>query len=1155
MTTQNHNNNNVPTAVSDKVNFAVEEQNILSYWDTIKAFETSLEQSSSEKRPLYTFYDGPPFATGLPHYGHILAGTIKDVVTRYAHQTGYHVERRFGWDTHGLPVEHEIDNKLNIKSRDDVLKLVSQDGKLHGIAAYNHECRSIVQRYTREWESTVRRVGRWIDFKNSYKTMDISYMESVWWVFSQLYNKNLVYRGYKVMPYSTACTTPLSNFEANLNYKDVSDPAITVKFKVINITKHTDTYFLAWTTTPWTLPSNMALTVNPTMRYIKIQDKHNGQYYILMKALLDTIIPPKKQAKTKKQDTNKQDNDNADIAGVTASVKQVNVNDKNNNNTNTDKQATPTLPPHDDYTVIEEYDGIELRDIHYEPLFNYLYTSYKDTAFRVVTGDFVTADSGTGVVHCAPMFGEDDMNVCIANNIISKGSDLPMLVDDSGRFTDQATDFKQQYVKDADKNIVINLKQHNKVYKSGSIVHSYPFCWRSDTPLIYRAVPSWFVRVEQIKEQLIACNEQTHWVPEHVQVGRFANWLKDARDWAISRNRYWGTPLPIWTDEQQTEYIVVESVKQLSELSGVPIEQITDLHSDKIEHITIPSKKNPGTRLKRVELVFDCWFESGSMPYAQQHYPFEGDEANQRFMSEQFPADFVSEGLDQTRGWFYTLMVLSTALYNKPAFKHLICSGLVLAADGKKMSKRLKNYPDPLTVIDKYGADALRLYLISSPVVRAESLRFKEEGVFELVKTVFLPLYHAYRFCIENILRYNNTYNTTFALLSTTQQPNSDNLMDQWILASLSTLIEYVHTEMKAYRLYTVVPRLLYFIEQLTNWYVRTNRKRLKGSQNTRQDNEIALCVLTYVTYQVIRLLSPLIPFITESMYQNIKKLLPVNEQQDSIHYCMLPIIKQSHDITIERQVKCMQTVVELGRQARDNRKISMKRPLYSVTIVHKSQQYLDDCKRLHEYIEEELNVQNVYYSNDVSKYATLTATINKKLLGPKLGKSLAEYIKLIDKLTQDQLNELDSTGNITIKDTIFTKDEIETKLLYNGDTNINEAINGDVLVIVDTTFNNVLQQQYIARELANRVQQLRKTSGLSPSDPINAYIVSNDINIQNIIQQQQQYIQNILLLPLQYIDNENNLNSKLIGKNDIEVILDDDNKYNGSVILTQQTI
>ena len=655
-----------PDIVSERISFPSVESGILQYWDDINAFETSLQQSKAQNRPLYTFYDGPPFATGLPHYGHILAGTIKDVVTRYAQQCGYHVERRFGWDCHGLPVEHEIDTKFSIKSRDDVLKLVSSDKKLHGIAAYNNECRSIVQRYVSEWEATVKRVGRWIDFKSSYKTMDLPYMESVWWVFSQLYSKGLVYRGFKVMPYSTACTTPLSNFEANLNYKDVSDPAVFVTFPLL---LDTNTSLIAWTTTPWTLPSNMALTVNPNMMYVKVRDNKTNKQYIVMKARINEIYPVKKVKHTK-TDKKSSNNPTTDSALPAPQISNMKLDDK--------------LPSTDEYTVIDEFLGIQLKNQKYQPLFNYLYDS-NPQAFRIITGEFVTADSGTGVVHCAPMFGEDDMQVCLAEGIIMKGSDIPMPVDDSGRFTSLVIDFSGKHVKDADKHIIQYLKQHDRLHSSGSIVHSYPFCWRSDTPLIYRAVPSWFVSVETIKQQLIDCNSQTHWVPENIQTGRFANWLKDARDWAISRNRYWGTPIPIWSNADQSEIVVCGSVAELSELSGIPIEQITDLHSDKISHITIPSKTNPGTVLHIIDAVFDCWFESGSMPYAQQHYPFNGATATDTFEREQFPADFVSEGLDQTRGWFYTLMVLSTALFNKPAFKHLICSGLVLAGDGKKM--------------------------------------------------------------------------------------------------------------------------------------------------------------------------------------------------------------------------------------------------------------------------------------------------------------------------------------------------------------------------------------------------------------------------------------------------------------------------------------
>ncbi|XP_061213867.1 isoleucine--tRNA ligase, cytoplasmic isoform X6 [Neopsephotus bourkii] len=667
--------------VPENINFPKEEEKILELWKNLNCFQECLKQSKN--RPRFNFYDGPPFATGLPHYGHILAGTIKDIVTRFAHQSGFHVDRRFGWDCHGLPVEYEIDKTLGIKGPEDVAKM--------GIEEYNNQCRGIVMRYSKEWEFSVTRLGRWIDFENDYKTLYPEFMESVWWVFKQLYDKGLVYRGVKVMPFSTACNTPLSNFESHQNYKDVQDPAVTVSFP---LDEDANISLLAWTTTPWTLPSNLALCVNPELQYVKLRGNATGKIYILMESRLMALY---------KSDS--------------------------------------------EYEILDRFPGIALKGKRYKPLFEY-FIQYRDKgAFAVVVDSYVKEEEGTGVVHQAPYFGADDYRVCMDFNIIQKDSVPVCPVDASGCFTAEVTDFAGQYVKDADKNIIKLLKEKGRLVHSSSFKHSYPFCWRSDTPLIYKAVPSWFVRVEHMVEKLLENNAQCYWVPDFVREKRFGNWLRDARDWAISRNRYWGTPIPLWVSDDFEEcflqVVCIGSVAELEELSGV---KVTDLHRESIDHLTIPSHCGKGL-LHRVPEVFDCWFESGSMPYAQVHYPFE----NKKELEDAFPADFIAEGIDQTRGWFYTLLVLSTALFGRPPFKNVIVNGLVLASDGQKMSKRKKNYPDPMSIVNSYGADALRLYLINSPVVRAENLRFKEEGVRDILKDVFLPWYNAYRFLAQNV--------------------------------------------------------------------------------------------------------------------------------------------------------------------------------------------------------------------------------------------------------------------------------------------------------------------------------------------------------------------------------------------------------------------
>eukprot|EP00258_Populus_trichocarpa_P028597 XP_024444616.1 isoleucine--tRNA ligase, cytoplasmic isoform X3 [Populus trichocarpa] len=948
--------------------FPTQEEKILSFWSEIKAFETQLERTKD--LPEYIFYDGPPFATGLPHYGHILAGTIKDIVTRYQTMTGHHVTRRFGWDCHGLPVEAEIDKKLGIKRRDEVLKL--------GIDKYNEECRGIVTRYVGEWEKVVVRVGRWIDFKNDYKTMDLKFMESVWWVFSKLFEKGLVYKGFKVMPYSTGCKTVLSNFEVQQNYKDVPDPEIMVTFPIVDDPHNAA--FVAWTTTPWTLPSNLALCVNGNFDYIKVRNKYTGKVYVVAECRL-SALPVEKPKSTA----------NGPAGGSKTS------------NSKTKSGKAENLM--DSYDLLEKVKGNELVNKKYEPLFNY-FMEFSDTAFRVVADDYVTDDSGTGIVHCAPAFGEEDYRVCIGNQILSK-ENLIVAVDDDGCFIEKITDFGGRYVKDADKDIIEAVKAKGRLVKSGSFMHSYPFCWRSDTPLIYRAVPSWFIRVEEIKEQLLESNKQTYWVPDYVKEKRFHNWLENARDWAVSRSRFWGTPLPVWMSDDGEEVIVMDSIAKLEKLSGV---KVFDLHRHNIDHITIPSSRGPEFDvLRRVEDVFDCWFESGSMPYAYIHYPFE----NVELFEKNFPGHFVAEGLDQTRGWFYTLMVLSTALFGKPAFRNLICNGLVLAEDGKKMSKSLKNYPSPMEVINDYGADALRLYLINSPVVRAETLRFKKEGVFSVVKDVFLPWYNAYRFLVQNAKRLEVEGLAPFTPIDAGTLQNSSNVLDQWINSATQSLVHFVHQEMNAYRLYTVVPYLLKFLDNLTNIYVRFNRKRLKG-RTGEEDCRTALSTLYNVLLISCKVMAPFTPFFSEGLYQNMRRVCTGSEE--SIHYCSFPQVEGERNERIEQSVARMMTIIDLARNIRERHNKPLKSPLREMIVVHPDVDFLDDIAgKLKEYVLEELNVRSLIPCNDTLKYASLRAEPEFSVLGKRLGKSMGVVAKEVKAMSQIDILEFEKAGEVTI--------------------------------------------------------------------------------------------------------------------------------------------
>jgi len=1031
--------------IPDNVSFPEEEEKVLQYWKENDCFKTSLKKS--EGRTPYSFYDGPPFATGMPHYGHILAGTIKDVVTRWATQTGHHCERRFGWDCHGLPIEFEIEKQLDIKTKDQVLE--------YGIANYNKACRGIVQRFAKEWETVVSRTGRWIDFENDYKTMNLSYMESVWWVFKELHKKGLVYRGVKVMPYSTGCTTTLSNFEANMNYQDVSDPSVVVSFPLV---EDPTTSLLAWTTTPWTLVSNLGLCVNPKFKYVKIKDTKTGNVWILAETRLCQLYDLKKAEKAK-----------------------------------------PPL-----FEKLAEFQGTELAGKEYVPLFPFFTAMKEEGAFRVLTDGYVTSESGTGIVHQAPGFGEDDYRVCLAHGIVKKGKGVLCPVDPSGRYTNEVPDFQGMYIKDADPKICEAIKAMGRMVNKGALVHSYPFCWRSNKPLMYKACASWFVEVEAIKDQLLEASDATYWVPDFVHTRRFNNWLQDARDWCVSRSRYWGTPLPIWHSEDWQEIVVVGSVAELEELTG---KKFDDIHREFLDDVRIPSKMGKG-ELRRVEEVFDCWFESGSMPYAQNHYPFE----NKELFDKTFPADFIAEGLDQTRGWFYTLLVLSTALFGKAPFKNLVVNGLVLAEDRKKMSKSLKNYPDPMEVINKHSADAIRLYLINSPVVRAEPLAFKQEGVKEIVKDVLLPLWNVMKFFLQNYQRFQREGHEMPRELKPT------NTMDRWILAASNHLINYVKEEMRCYRLYTVVPGLLKYLDNLTNWYVRMNRRRFKGDGDGVEDCGQALATLYSVLMTAVHLMSPFIPFITENMYHKLSQLLPEDKREESVHYCLVPESDSSLlDEVIERKIERMQTVIDLARVIRAQQNIALKMPVQKVIVIHHSKEYVDDVTELKDYVVDELNVLELEVTSDEKQYVVYTAEPNLGVLGKRLKGDAKKIGPEIKKWTHDDVAQFLNTKKAVVLGHELGEDDVKVvrnfaegcgDYLSNGD--------GQVLVMLDKTQSEELLLKGLAREFTNRVQKLRKTAGLQPGDAIKIYYenVEDDAQITGALAQEASYISDTVKHP-----------------------------------------
>lgn len=1006
------------SSTSDNFSFVESEHKILKFWEENQTFKKSLEKT--KKGAPYIFYDGPPFATGLPHHGHLVGGILKDAVPRYWTMKGRYVERRFGWDCHGLPVEHEIDKKLGMSAQDAVKEM--------GVAGYNKECRSIVQRYTSEWQKTVNRIGRWVDFENDYKTMDTDFMESVWWVFKQLWEKNLIYQGTRVVPFSTALGTVLSNFEAGQNYQDVQDPAITVLFKL----KDEDAYVSAWTTTPWTLPSNLGLCTGADIDYVLVKDEDLGKNIYFAKELV------------------------------------ANYEKKRN------------------LSVLKELKGSELKGKTYEPLFPYFSDLADKGAFQIHNDDYVTTDAGTGIVHLAPGFGEDD-------NRVMKEAGLAEVfacpVDDAGKYTKEISDYAGEYIKDADKPLIKRLKEEGKLYDQGVLVHSYPFCYRSDTPLIYKAIPSWYVKVEEIKERLLHSNSQINWVPGHIKGGRFGKWLEGARDWSISRNRVWGTPLPVWHNEVEDKFLCVGSVEELEKYSG---KKLDDLHREFVDPIEFSIDGEKGT-YKRITEVLDCWFESGSMPYAQLHYPFE----NKEMFEKGFPAEFIAEGLDQTRGWFYTLTILATALFDKPAFKNVIVNGIVMAEDGKKMSKRLKNYTAPDDLMETYGADAMRLYLINSGLVRAEEMRFSDSGVKDMVRRALLPWLNSHKFF--------STYASVDGWSAAENFEFSENITDNWILSNLQTLKKNIATEMEGYRLYNVVPALFTFIEDLTNWYIRLNRTRFWGEGLTK-DKCAAYSTLYRALLEVSQAMAPFAPFLSEHIYQELMEFADKAAHPESVHLCDYPeaderLIRPK----LEEAVNRMQQLILLGRQKRTEAKIKVKTPLARLTIIHQDQELLDEIKKLEEYIKSELNIKNVEYDTQEDKYINLYAKPNLPVLGKRLGKRMGQFMKMIKSLSTEQLQELEEKGSLLLGDEGFTPDDF---LIFREAKEGTQAISNRFISIdLDCELTDDLIDEGLARECVNRIQRTRKDIGLNVDDRIKIEFSSSSDRLKQAINKHKDYI------------------------------------------------
>ena len=888
------------------------EEEVLNFWNEDKTFEKSVNERPEDKP--FVFYDGPPFATGLPHYGHIVPGAMKDAMPRYKTMRGFRVERRWGWDCHGLPIENIVEKELDLPGKKEI--------EAFGIDKFNEACRSKVLMYADEWKRIMPRLGRWVDMSarggsakggdndnyasGAYMTMDLEYMESVWWVFSELWKKGLVYEGKKPMHICPRCATPLSNFEVTQGYKDIKDLSVTAQFKIKSeiegLDAEGDVYMLAWTTTPWTLPGNVLLAVGADLDYVVVH--HEESHYIVAKDLAESVFDGK------------------------------------------------------EYSVVKEIKGSDLVGLMYEPLFPY-FTEMEgaENAFRVLTADFVTTEEGTGIVHLAPAFGTDDYEVFRQENV-------PFIqhVTIDGRFIPEVTDFAGQEVKQRDDHMATDVDIVKYLAKSGGLFskkkyeHSYPHCWRCDTPLLNYATSSWFVEVTKMKQQLLKNNKAIHWVPENVKEGRFGKWLEGVRDWAVSRNRYWGTPLPVWKSDDG-DVLCIGSVEELEALSG---EKVADLHKHFVDKIVI---EKDGKTYRRIEEVFDCWFESGSMPYGQAHYPFE----NKEKFEAQFPADFIAEGADQTRGWFYTLHVLATALTSgdKPsipatksssAFKHVVVNGIVLAEDGKKMSKRLKNYPDPMEIVDKYGADALRLYLLSAPVVQAESLNFSETGVREVYNKVCNTLWNVVSF-YEMFSEELETRNLKLV--------TSDHALDRWIVARLNQLNREVTEGMEAYKFVEATRPIQDFVLDLSQWYVRRSRDRFK--HGTDEDKQAALSTLRYVLMTLSKVMAPFTPFIAEKTYKLVTRNLEL--EVSSVHLTQWPecVEASEGERRVLEEMRMVRKVVEMGMSLRKEHGVRVRQPLAQLGV--EGVVLSDDLKQL---IADELNVKTV--ANEIAEYCVAKA-------------------------------------------------------------------------------------------------------------------------------------------------------------------------------------
>lgn len=1003
--------------LNDKVNYYDLEKQIRASWESNDIFHKSISTRAGARQ--FTFFEGPPTANGRPGIHHVMARALKDIVCRYRTMLGYQVLRKAGWDTHGLPVEIEVEKKLGFKTKDDIVKF--------GIGEFNRECRESVWKYKSDWEELTRMMGYWVDLDRPYITFENYYIESIWWALKQFYDKGLMYKGYKIQPYCPHCETPLSSHEVSLGYKDVKDPSVYVKMHAKNL-EHTS--FLVWTTTPWTLLSNVALAVHPDVDYVKV--RHGTEYLILAEARLSVL--------------------------------------------------------EDGAEVVERMKGKDLERMEYEPLFSFHKPAEK--SWFVILGDFVTTEDGSGIVHIAPAYGEDDFQV-------SRKYGLPIIhaVDRSGKFTAENGGYAGKFVKDADAEIVAELKSRGRLFRKEQYLHSYPHCWRCSSPLLYYLRDSWYIRTTEYAERMEELNRSINWVPPEVGTGRFGNWLAENKDWALSRDRFWGTPLPIWICEKCGEQKAVGSIEELRKGKNLP--EPLDLHKPFIDNVTFRCTACSG-EMRRVPEVIDVWFDSGSMPFAQWHYPFE----NKELFESAYPADFISEGIDQTRGWFYTLHAIGTFLFGKPAFKSVLVNELILDKDGHKMSKSKGNAVDPFVLIEKYGADATRWYLIvSSPVWRPTL--FSEEGIAEVQRKFFSTLLNTYSFfaLYANI----DKYSYQGATVPVKNRPE----IDRWIVSELNSLIRRYREYMDAYDLTKAARAVSDFtVDLVSNWYVRRNRRRFWKS-DPGKDKSAAYETLFETLLTVAKLTAPLAPFISDELYGNLTAS-GGPEREESVHMARIPEPNIAFiDEALERKMERAIRIVQLARSMRVKANLKVRQPLSKMLVPVGGEAEKNEIESLRDVILDEINVKQLEYITEQSEIVKRKAKPNFKTLGPRFGKDVQRIAARLRELSNAEIFELERVGrlSLTLGDSQVDVTAENVEILHEEIKGWLVESDGVVTVALDTTLTDELVKEGFAREFVNRIQNKRKDSGLDVTDRIEIEYVAQE-PVSAALEQLKEYIQ-----------------------------------------------